>query len=52
MSTYRVLIPWTGMDGQHAPGDEVTLTPHTPAEQVEVERLVAYGVIEAVRKSD
>lgn len=51
MTAYRVLIPWTGADGPHEPGDEVELDPQTTAEQVEAERLIAYGVIEAVEES-
>jgi hypothetical protein len=47
MPRYRVLIPWTNADGEHAPGDTVMLTRDSPAEEVEVDRLIAYKIIEA-----
>lgn len=46
MPRYRVLIPWTNADGEHAPGDIVMLTHDSPAEEVEVDRLIAYKIIE------
>lgn len=46
MPRYRVLIPWTNADGEHAPGDTVMLTRDSPAEEVEVDRLIEYKIIE------
>jgi hypothetical protein len=46
MPRYRVLIPWTNADGEHAPGDMVMLTRDSPAEEVEVDRLINYKIIE------
>jgi hypothetical protein len=46
MPRYRVLIPWTNDTGEHAPGDIVMLTRDSPAEEVEVDRLIAYKIVE------
>lgn len=46
MPRYRVLIPWTNDAGEHAPGDTVMLTRDSPAEEVEVDRLINYKIIE------
>lgn len=46
MPRYRVLIPWTNADGEHAPGDTVMLTRDSPAEEVEVDRLIEYKIVE------
>lgn len=46
MPHYRVLIPWTNADGEHEPGDTVLLNRDSPAEEVEVDRLINYGIIE------
>lgn len=46
MPRYRVLIPWTNDEGEHAPGDTVVLTRDSPADEVEVDRLIDYKIIE------
>lgn len=47
MPRYRVLQDgWTDDSGKHELDSVVELSRETPAEAVEVDRLVAYGVIE------
>lgn len=46
MATFEVLIEWTDTEGKHAPGDTVELDTGTPAQQVEVDKLVRYGIIQ------
>jgi hypothetical protein len=47
MPRYRVLQDgWTDDSGEHELGSTVELSRDTPAEAVEVDRLIAYGVIE------
>lgn len=46
MATYRVLMPWTNAEGEHAPNDTVELTAETPAEQVEIDTLINNGIVE------
>lgn len=46
MATYRVLIPWTNAEGEHAPGDTVELDAESSAERVELDRLITYGIVE------
>jgi hypothetical protein len=41
MPRYRVLISWTNDAGEHAPGDLVTLTRDSPAEEVEPATMTA-----------
>ena len=45
MAAYTVLIDWTDEEGSHNPGDTVELDAGDAREQVEVDRLVAYGVV-------
>lgn len=45
MTAYEVLIPWTDDEGEHKPGDTVRLGAGDAREQVEVDRLVRYGVV-------
>jgi hypothetical protein len=47
MPRYRVLQDgWTDSFGEHAEGDTVELSRDTPAEAVEVDTLINYGIIE------
>lgn len=49
MPRYRVLIPWTNDQGTFGPGtdnDTIELSRDTPADEVEVDRLISYGIIE------
>jgi hypothetical protein len=47
MPRYRVLQDgWTDASGKHAEGDMIMLTRDSPAEEVEVDRLIDYKIIE------
>lgn len=47
MPRYRVLQDgWTNADGKHVQGDTITLTRDSPAEEVEVDTLIRYKIIE------
>jgi hypothetical protein len=46
MPTYTVLIPWTNSQGTFKPGDTVELPTDSPADEVEVGRLINYGIVE------
>lgn len=45
MTAYEVLIPWTDEEGAHEPGDTVELDAGDAREQVEIDRLIRYGVV-------
>jgi hypothetical protein len=46
MPSYTVLIPWKNESGDHSPGTVVELSTETAPEQVEVDKLINYGIIE------
>lgn len=47
MPRYRVLQDgWTDASGEHALGDTIMLTRDSPAEEVEVDTLIKYKIIE------
>jgi hypothetical protein len=43
---FEVLMVWTDSQGEHKPGDVVELPTETPAEKVEADKLVRYGIIQ------
>jgi hypothetical protein len=45
MPRYTVLIPWKNESGDHSPDTVVELSTDTPPEQVEVDKLINYGII-------
>lgn len=45
MTAYEVLIDWTDEEGSHRPGDTVRLDPGDAREQVEIDRLIRYGIV-------
>jgi hypothetical protein len=45
MATYTVLVDWTDDEGAHKPGDTIKLDAGDAREQVEIDRLVSYGVV-------
>lgn len=46
MPSYTVLIPWKNETGDHSPGATVELSTDTPAQRVEVDKLINYGIVE------
>lgn len=45
MATYTVLIAWTDEEGTRQPGDTVELEAGDAREEVEIDRLIRYGVV-------
>lgn len=52
MSRYRVLIPWTNSSGEHAIGDVVECNAVDPVDVVDLERMIAYGIIEPITETN
>lgn len=49
MTAYEVLIDWTDDEGSHKPGDTVQLDAGDAREEVEVDRLIRYGIVAPAR---